>query len=725
MPSTYTTSLRLTLPATGELAGTWGTTVNAGVTSLAEAAIAGTAAVTMIDADYTLTAVNGSADQSRNMFVTLTGTLTAARNVICPPVSKLYFVTNNTTGGYAITFKTLAGTGISVPNGQRAVVYCNGTDVLGGLTALDSLSLNGSLTLVGGTANTVPYLNGSKVVTTGAALAFDGANLSLGTAPSAWSASYKSYELPAGAVWSVSPTSLFLTSNAYNNGTNYIYKTSNAASQYQQGSGVHTWSVAASGTAGASFSFTTAMTLNASGNLGLGVTPSAWSVYKAFQLGQRGAVFGDSGGGTVGVGANNYWNGTNWIYGVTGVATQYLQGSGSHLWFTAPSGTAGNAITFTQAMTLDASGNLGIGTTSPGAKLHIGGAGGSVALRISRDLGTDILDFYQGSGVSYIDASLAGNSLAFSTGGTARMRLDSSGNLGLGITPSAWGSSDKAIDIGGSNQSTISGNAATTVANGAYFTGTNWIYKTTGVAPSLYQQTYAGQHLWRVAPSGTAGNAISFTQAMTLDVNGVFNVAGALTGTSWAPATYSNGTCITRSGDDNYVTTHFDAASITIGAGISQKTGIAIFGQTHANGNYIAFRTGNAERMRLDSSGNLGVGTASPTSTLHVSGSFSRGVPVTKTSNFTLTGTENWIIHAGSGAITCTLPAASSCPGREVYFSSQTSSGATNILSSATNIALLTSGGLSSTILDYTGLGFRWVTIVSDGTNWVQVMRGS
>jgi len=139
MPSSYTPSLRLTLPVTGELAGTWGSTVNTGVTTLAEAAIAGTAAVAMTDADYTLTTVNGATDQARNMFITLTGTLTVSRNVICPAVSKLYVVTNSTTGSQNIVFKTSAGAGITIANGQRKMVYCNGTDVVDATTSFTSI----------------------------------------------------------------------------------------------------------------------------------------------------------------------------------------------------------------------------------------------------------------------------------------------------------------------------------------------------------------------------------------------------------------------------------------------------------------------------------------------------------------------------------------------------------------------------------------------------------
>jgi hypothetical protein len=77
------------------------------------------------------------------------------------------------------------------------------------------------------------------------------------------------------------------------------------------------------------------------------------------------------------LGNNSYWDGTNWLYSVTPAraTSQYRQVLGEHSWHTAASGTAGNAITFTQAMTLDASGNLGIGTTSPSARLDVTVAG--------------------------------------------------------------------------------------------------------------------------------------------------------------------------------------------------------------------------------------------------------------------------------------------------------------------------------------------------------------
>ena len=80
MPSSYTTSLKLTLPATGELSGTWGTTVNTGITSLVDDSIAGTTNITVGGSDYTLTNTDGAANEARRMFITATGTPGAARS---------------------------------------------------------------------------------------------------------------------------------------------------------------------------------------------------------------------------------------------------------------------------------------------------------------------------------------------------------------------------------------------------------------------------------------------------------------------------------------------------------------------------------------------------------------------------------------------------------------------------------------------------------------------
>ena len=101
--------------------------------------------------------------------------------------------------------------------------------------------------------------------------------------------------------------------------------------------------------------------IDTSGNLGLGVVPSAWTDYKAFQVNT---------GATLAANANQLVLGSNWYYNsgdkyvTSDYATIYVQNSGQHKWFNAPSGTAGNAISFTQAMTLGANSGLSIGTTT-------------------------------------------------------------------------------------------------------------------------------------------------------------------------------------------------------------------------------------------------------------------------------------------------------------------------------------------------------------------------
>ena len=129
MASTYSPNLRLELIGTGEQQGTWGSTTNTNLGTLLEEAIGGYVSVTVTDgADTTLTAIDGSADQSRNMVINLAGALTAARNVICPAIEKLYVVKNATTGGFAVTFKVSGQTGVSVPNGSTYFLYVDGTD---------------------------------------------------------------------------------------------------------------------------------------------------------------------------------------------------------------------------------------------------------------------------------------------------------------------------------------------------------------------------------------------------------------------------------------------------------------------------------------------------------------------------------------------------------------------------------------------------------------------
>lgn len=206
MPSTYTSSLRLTLQATGENSGSWGSIVNNGVTSLVDSSVAGTATVTHDDtANYTLSTANGATDEARQMFLNITGTLTAARNVVCPTASKLYFLRNNTTGGFAVTLKTSGGTGISVPNGKYAALYCDGTNVVNAFDYQSTLTANTATNLAGGATGSVPYQT-SAGATTMLAAGTNGQVLTLAGGVPTWAAS-------SGGVTSFSAGTTGLTPN--------------------------------------------------------------------------------------------------------------------------------------------------------------------------------------------------------------------------------------------------------------------------------------------------------------------------------------------------------------------------------------------------------------------------------------------------------------------------------------------------------------------------------
>jgi hypothetical protein len=148
MPSTYTTQARLEDIANGEKSGSWGDITDTNI-GLIEEFISGLASVTHDDtANYSLTTANAATDESRPMMCEIGGALTAQRNVVCPTLTKLFFVKNATTGGFDIVFKTTAGTGITIPNGETMIVYCDGTNVVDAITNLPAGTTIAGVTLV-------------------------------------------------------------------------------------------------------------------------------------------------------------------------------------------------------------------------------------------------------------------------------------------------------------------------------------------------------------------------------------------------------------------------------------------------------------------------------------------------------------------------------------------------------------------------------------------------
>ncbi len=139
MPSTFSDLLRVELMANGENDNTWGTKTNTNL-QLLERAIAKRTAVVLASSDYTLTTANGADDEARALLLDLSGTLSANVNVIVPNKSKMYLVRNGTTGGFTVTIKTSAGTGVAVPQGRLSLVCIDGVGSGGAVSLLSGVS---------------------------------------------------------------------------------------------------------------------------------------------------------------------------------------------------------------------------------------------------------------------------------------------------------------------------------------------------------------------------------------------------------------------------------------------------------------------------------------------------------------------------------------------------------------------------------------------------------
>ena len=193
------------------------------------------------------------------------------------------------------------------------------------------------------------------------------------------------------------------------------------------------------------------------GNLGIGITPSAWSgLAQALQVQRLSFITSSSGANDAYVSSNAYYDG-GWKYIGTGFVNQeVINSNGQFLWRIAASGTAGNAITFTQAMTLTAAGRLLLGTTTEGTqRLQVAGTTISTATNIpfqsvvtssemynSFFVNTSTLIGYIGNGDGIITNGGTNNfgiraeaDLIFAAGGNnRRITITSGGNLLVGTT---------------------------------------------------------------------------------------------------------------------------------------------------------------------------------------------------------------------------------------------------------------------------------------------------
>jgi hypothetical protein len=184
------------------------------------------------------------------------------------------------------------------------------------------------------------------------------------------------------------------------------------------------------------------------------------------------------------------------------------------------------------AVTVSASANVGIGTSSPAEKLEVEfSANGYILADNSTDTNTGIKFANTGRtyGIFTDGGSGSSNSLRFYdfTASAERLRLDSAGNLGLGVTPdTTWNSSARVMQLGGFSSIFGYTNNVLRIANNAVFTAANETYGASSIGATYYQQ-YNGAHAWHTAASGTAGDPITFTQALSVGLGTSLALQGA------------------------------------------------------------------------------------------------------------------------------------------------------------------------------------------------------
>jgi hypothetical protein len=546
------------------------------------------------------------------------GTLTANMQVYIPATIQQYWISNDTSGAFSLTVKVAGQTGVVIPQGSRGIYYCNGTDIIDADTASFAFPLT---VAQGGTGATTE---------SGARINLGGTSVGIGVFTAVTAADGRNALTAASSGANSDITSLTgLTTplTVPQGGTGVATLTANGV---VLGNGASALSATAVGTTGQVLVGNTGGAPSWATLTGIGVTSfSAGTTGFTPSTATTGAI---TLAGTLGV-AN----------GGTGTTTAFTAGS---VVFAGASGvySQDNANLFWD----NTNDRLGIGTATPGAKLTVvgtakigeGAASNTSKLMVNTLSGTSAgIQLIQDANESWIIQNPASSTaLTFSSSGTERMRITTGGNVGIGESaPTSKlvvvdNTATSGLETGISLTNTVDSNIFIRVSGSANADKKAVIGPDTSTA---FVFNTAGTERMRITSGGDVGIGTSSpSYALTL--------GGSAANMLIAPAVTTNNALVrlTNAGGNAYVGLDNSAG------GLGAVYGLHLY---HAGAYPVVFSTSGAERMRITSGGDVGIGTSSPGAKLDVVGNAYVRSGVMYSDTFSAYSGGNLSINAGAG----------------------------------------------------------------------------
>ena len=520
--ATYVNDLRLKEIATGDEAGTWGTSTNTNLELIAEAFSFGTEAITTNADTHTTTIADGSTDPGRSIYLKYTGTLDSACTITIGPntVSKLWFIENGTSGSQNIIISQGSGANVTIPAGHVKAIYSDGagsgaamadafTDLnLAGTTTIDVLSASGNAT-IGGT------LGVTGIVTLTDDLII-GDGKTIGSASDVDAMTIASNGQVTFSQTLIG-TALDISGDIDVDGTTNLDVVDIDGALTQDG--------------GAVFN-----------------EDSADVDFRVESNGNANMLFVDGGNNRVGVGAAP--SSPFSVSAADGTLANFTNASDADFQFktasavallTPSTGTLAFGTSDTERMRINSSGLVSIGTTTTDRELKVQKSGDHSIIAVvsgTSSLAGMVMGDTDDDDIGHILYNNSNNSMSFRTNTSDKMTIASTGAIGMGTTPPTDTHTGWTQLFIGQKGSVISENATGVHGlDGTFVTDNMYVDSDTGAfayieanESSAYRQE-AGIHQFFTQASGSAGAAVTLSEKIRIDSAGSIGVGTTSPGT--------------------------------------------------------------------------------------------------------------------------------------------------------------------------------------------------